>query len=297
MEGIIMGVASNFESFCKNLRMSSEVVDNISYRTKRITKQLNKDFWDSTSDTNHSFYSGSYGRGTDIYTSDIDLLMILPYSYYEKYNNYKHNGQSALLQAVKESIENTYKSYKRADGQVVKVDFTDGISYEIVPCFLNDDNESYTYPDTNGGGSWKTTNPKAEIKAFNEMNKESNKNLKRLCRMMRAWKNKNNVQMSGYLIDTLCYRFMQNWSHKKESYLYYDWMVRDFFDFLINQSQSNSYWFVPGSNRKITSTHSFEYKAKQAKNLALKAIDYQSDGKEYSAKQEWRNIFGTKFPS
>lgn len=292
-----MGVASQFESFCKNLRMSSEVVDNISYRTKRITKQLNKDFWDSTSDTNHSFYSGSYGRGTDIYTSDIDLLMILPYSYYEKYNNYKSNGQSALLQAVKESIENTYKSYKRADGQVVKVDFTDGISYEIVPCFLNDDNESYTYPDTNGGGSWKTTNPKAEIKAFNAMNKESNKNLKRLCRMMRAWKNKNNVQMSGYLIDTLCYRFMQIWSHKKESYLYYDWMVRDFFDFLINQLQSNSYWFVPGSNRKITSTHSFEYKAKQAKNLALKAIDYQSDGKEYSAKQEWRNIFGTKFPS
>lgn len=292
-----MSVASNFESFCKKLRMSSEVVDNITYRTKRITKQLNKDFWNSESDTNHSFYSGSYGRGTDIYTSDIDLLMILPYSYYEKYNNYKSNGQSALLQAVKESIEKTYKSYKRADGQVVKVDFTDGISYEIVPCFLNNDKESYTYPDTNGGGSWKTTNPKAEIKAFNEMNRESNKNLKRLCRMMRAWKNKNNVQMSGYLIDTLCYRFMQNWSYKKESYLYYDWMVRDFFDFLINQSQSNSYWFVPGSNRKITSTHSFEYKAKQAKNTALNAIKYQIDGYEYSAKLEWRNIFGTKFPN
>lgn len=297
MEEIIMSVAGNFENFCKNLRMSPDVIDNISYRTKRITKQLNIDFWESTSEVNHSFYSGSYGRGTDIYTSDIDLLMVLPYSYYEKYNSYKHNGQSALLQAVKESIENTYKSYKRADGQVVKVDFTDGISYEVVPCFLNNDNESFTYPDTNGGGSWKTTNPKAEIKAFNEMNRDSNKNLKRLCRMMRAWKNKNNVQMSGYLIDTLCYRFMQNWSHKKESYLYYDWMARDFFGFLINQSQSSSYWFVPGSNRKIISTHSFEYKAKQAKNLALKAIQYQSDGYEYSSKQEWRNIFGSKFPS
>lgn len=291
-----MGVASNFETFCQNLRMSDETVNNISYRTKRITKQLNKDFWGSTSETDHSFYSGSYGRGTDIHTSDIDLLVRLPYATYEKYNNYSSNGQSALLQAVKESIEKTYPSYKRADGQVVKIDFTDGTSYEIVPCFINKDQESYTYPDTNNGGSWQTTNPKAEIKAFNELNKSSNKNLKRLCRMIRAWKNKHNVQMSGYLIDTLCYRFMQNWSYSDKSYIYYDWMVRDFFEFLIEQSDK-TYWYVPGSNRRIEATHNFAYKAKQAKNLALNAIEYESNGNDYSSKREWRELFGTKFPS
>lgn len=291
-----MGVASNFETFCKNLRMSDQTVDNISYRTKRITKQLNKDFWGTTSETDHSFYSGSYGRGTDIHTSDIDLLVRLPYSTYEKYNNYSSNGQSALLQAVKESIGKTYPSYKRADGQVVKIDFTDGTSYEIVPCFLNQDQESYTYPDTNYGGSWKTTNPKAEIRAFNELNKSSNKNLKRLCRMIRAWKNKHSVQMSGYLIDTLCYRFMQNWEHRTESYFYYDWMIRDFFDFLIRQSEQE-YWYTPGSNRRISSPINFAYKAKQAKERALKAIQYEREGYQYSSNKEWREIFGTKFPS
>ncbi|WP_345889967.1 SMODS domain-containing nucleotidyltransferase [Paenibacillus dendritiformis] len=68
-------------------------------------------------------------------------------------------------------MEKTYKSYKRADGQVVKVDFTDGISFEIVPGFINTDGISYTYPDTNNGGSWKTTNPMAEVTEFNSKNK------------------------------------------------------------------------------------------------------------------------------
>lgn len=102
--------------------------------------------------------------------------------------------------------------------------------------------------------------------------------------------------MSGYLIDTLCYRFMQNWSYSDKSYIYYDWMVRDFFDFLIEQSDK-TYWYVPGSNRRIEATHNFSYKAKQAKNLALKAIEYESNGNEYSSKREWRELFGTKFPS
>lgn len=47
----------------------------------------------------------------------------------------------------------------RADGQVIKIDFTDGICFELVLCFLNK-NDSYTFPDTNSGGTWATTNPK-----------------------------------------------------------------------------------------------------------------------------------------
>lgn len=115
------------------------------------------------------------------------MLFVLPYETYVQFNNYQSNGQSALLQAIKNSIQKTYNSYIKADGQVVKVDFTDGINFEIVPCFLNTD-KSYTYPDSNGGGSWKTTNPKPEINEITTANLLYNKNLKRLCRMARAWK-------------------------------------------------------------------------------------------------------------
>lgn len=291
-----MSVSENFSTFCKNLRMKDEQVTSISNRTKRMTKRLNKDFWDSESEYNNSFYSGSYGRGTDVFVSDIDLLMKLPYSVYEKYNNYAGNGQSALLQAVKNSLSIIYNSAK-ADGQVVTINFTDKIKYEIVPCFINKDGISYTYPDTNNGGSWKVTNPKAEINAMNELNKESNNNLKRLCRMMRAWKVEWNVPISGFLIDTLAYQFMKKWAYKDKSYLYYDFMVRDFFEFLKNQDSDQEYWSAPGSSQRVYRKGNFEYKAGQCNKIAIEAIEKEGNGYGTTAKQKWREIFGTKFPS
>ncbi|MEE0237096.1 MAG: nucleotidyltransferase, partial [Bacteroidales bacterium] len=44
-------------------RISKEQRSLISLRYKRITKAINTEFWDSSSETDHSFYVGSYGRG------------------------------------------------------------------------------------------------------------------------------------------------------------------------------------------------------------------------------------------
>lgn len=292
-----MSVAADFSKFCSNIRMSDKVTENIRYRTKRITKQLNKDFWSLDNEVVHSLYSGSYGRGTDIFTSDIDLLMQLPYETYKRFDGYEGNGQSSLLQAVKESIGKTYPTYKKGDGQVVKVDFSDGISYEVVPCFLNNDEVSFTYPDTNSGGSWKSTNPRLEIIAFNDLNKVCNGNLKRLCRMVRCWKRQHDVNISGFLIDTLAYDFLKNWEYKDKSEVFYDWMVRDFFEYLGKQDINRSYWFAPGSSQLVYRRGVFEYKAKKAFDFAVSAIESKDIGCVYTSKQEWRKIFGTKFPS
>src|SRR5690606_11671077 len=176
-------------------------VSDIQSRYKSITKRINIDYYGTTSETSNSFYVGSYGRGTEIFTSDIDIIVKLPYSTYSKFDNYTTNGQYALIKEVRDVIKKTYSTtHLRADGQVVVLDFTDGIRYEIVPGFINKDGISYTYPDTNDGGSWKTTNPKAEINEINRANKEWNYNLKRLCRMARAWKSKWSVPISGLLI-------------------------------------------------------------------------------------------------
>lgn len=291
-----MSVSIWFETFCNNLLMTDDTVSTISYRYKRITKQLNKDFWASDSDTLHSLYVGSYGRGTEIHVSDIDMIFQLPYSTYETYNNYTGNKQSSLLQAVKKSIENTYSpTYIRADGQVIKLDFTDGINFELVPAFINKD-DSYTFPDSNDGGSWKITNPKPEIAEMTLKNYEWNKNLKRLCRMARAWKDYCNVNMGGLLIDTLAYNFMTGWANKDKSYLYYDFMSRDFFKYLSDQSESQTYWLSPGARQYVYRKGNFEYKAKQAYNLAVEAIAKEKDYPT-TAKSKWREIYGTKFPS
>jgi hypothetical protein len=197
---------------------------------------LNSEFWNTESETAHSLYVGSYGRNTAIEgISDLDLLFELPYSEYKKYDDYHGNGQSALLQAVKKAIQKSYSSSEvGGDGQVVVVDFTDA-KYEILPAFINKNHESYTHPDSNDGGSWKTTNPRAEISAIRARNSDCNDNLIPLCRMLRCWKDKCNVSISGMLIDTLAYQFIENWEHRDKSYFYYDFMCRDLFHLMADQ--------------------------------------------------------------
>lgn len=292
-----MSVSENFSNFCSALRMSSKTTTDIQNRCKKITKRINLDYYNNESEKLNSFYVGSYGRGTEINTSDIDIIIVLPFSTYSKFNSYTGNGQSALLQEVKKILQKTYStSYTKADGQVIGINFTDGIDFEILPSFINK-NSSYTYPDSNNGGSWKVTDPKKEIAEINDLNKKTNKNLKKLCRMVRAWKKTCNVPMSGILIDTLAYKFLKNWEYKDKSYTYYDWMSRDFFKYLMNISEDISYWRAPGSNRFVWKSGNFQSKAKKAYNNSIEAIEYERKQMPYSSKKSWRDIYGTKFPS
>jgi len=271
-----------------------DTANTILQRYHLITKRINEDFYGINSDTQHSLYVGSYGRGTDIRTSDIDMLVILPPEIYWRYDSYSANGQSALLQAVKTSLQRTYpKSYMRGDGQVIKIDFNDGINFEIVPAFLNNGG-SFTYPDTHNNGSWKVTNPKSEIAALNLKNKATNKNLKRLCRMIRAWRETINIDIPGILIDTLAYNFIENWEYNDKSYVYYDYMSRDFFKYLMDIKSDQSYWLAPGSANRVYKKDNFHNSAKVAYQLALDAI--KNEQYPSTACKIWRKIYGTKFP-
>ena len=290
-----MGIGEDFKLLCDNLTVNNR--SDISDRYEEITQRLNTDFWLSNSRTNHSLYVGSYGRGTARRGfSDLDMIFILPPDLYKRYNNYTSNGQSVLLQAVKNSIKNRYYATDiSGDCQVVVVSFSDGMRFEVVPAFENTDS-SFTYPDSNGGGKWKITNPRPEIESININNILTKGNLVNLCRMTRVWKTYWNVPMGGLLIDTLACKFLTEWSYKEKSYVYYDWMVRDFFEYLACQNPKQEYWFAVGSNQYIWRKGSFEYNAKRCFNLALEAIEYESKKMIWSANKKWREIYGTTFP-
>lgn len=291
-----MSLPDWFGTFCSNIMINETDLEIIGSRYKQIIKRINLDYYNTSSETNHGLYVGSFGRDTEIYTSDIDILVQLPYETYVKFNGYSSNGQSSLLQEVKKVLEKTYSTtYLKGDGQIIRLPFSDGINFEVLPAFLNKD-DSYTFPNTNNGGSWKVTDPKKEIDAINKMNNESNKNLKRLCRMTRAWRDKNSVPISGILIDVFAYNFLSSWNEKDKSFLYYDWMSRDFFKYLSERDTSQSQWKVMGSNRYVSRVGSFESKAKTAYTTACDAIAKE---KEYpaSAKSKWREIYGSKFPA
>lgn len=292
-----MGLAEWFNVFCDNLKIQD--AGTISVRYRAITQRLNTDFWNTDSEIAHSFYVGSYGRNTAIEgLSDLDMIFQLPASVYHQYNQHQGNGQSALLQAVRTSIQSTYSSTNiGADGQVVEIPFTDKIIFQVVPAFENT-SDTYTFPNANDGGKWGTTNPKPEIEALRERNAKCNGNLYLLCRMMRAWKGTWTVPIGGLLIDALAYQFIENYSFRDKSFLYYDFMCRDFFKWMSDQSEDQTFWRAPGSGQNVYGKGLFQYKAKRCYNISLEAIAHESatPKREWSAKQKWREIFGTSFP-
>jgi hypothetical protein len=293
-----MTVADEFSTLNDTCKISSAQISSIGYRYQRITRQLNRDFWGNESETAHSLYTGSYGRDTAAKgISDLDMGFILPTALYHQYNAYMGNGQSALLQAVKRSIQNTYPSSDTSgDGQVVVIRFDDGIVFEVLPAFENSEGTSWTYPNANGGGSWKVCNPRAEIGAVETRNRATNRNLKRMCRMARIWRDYCDVPMSGMLIDTLAYQFIERYEHRDKSFTYYDWLFRDLFAYLAGQDQSQTVWRAPGSGSHVFRKGAFEFKARSAELRAREAIADDQANRDWSRRQKWRMVFGPAYP-
>ncbi|WP_422409585.1 MULTISPECIES: nucleotide-binding domain-containing protein [unclassified Endozoicomonas] len=283
-----MTISEMFTQFLEKLAINN--ASTISERYGEITASLNKKFRDTDSKTANSLQVGSYGRWTGIRgISDLDMLYIMPVGKWETYKN----DQSKLLKDTKEAIKARYPSTKlKVDRLVVQVVYK-SFMVEVQPVFENDDG-SFQYPDTYGDGQWKPTKPRLEIEAMKEFVEQKNKNLRKLCKMTRAWKNKHGVGMGGLLIDTLAYNFLKSTNaYDNKSFAYYDEMCRDFFKYL-SEEPDKDYYLALGSNQQVKVKKKFQKKAKKAYNLSLKAIEA---GTSNSAHKKWKAIFGRPFPN
>lgn len=283
-----MSIADTFKQFLSNIAVDNG--DTISLRYGEVTAALNKKFRDTESKVSNSLQVGSYGRWTAIKgISDLDMLYIMPAG---KWDDYKDGGQSRLLDDTRNAIKSRYPSTTVVkDRLVVQVLYRD-FHVEVQPVFEQTDG-SFKYPDTYDGGSWKIT-PRDEIAAMKESNEQKNKNLRRLCKMARAWKNKHGLAMGGLLIDTLAYNFLKSTTEYDErSYLYYDYMSRDFFKFL-SERPDQDYYAALGSGQRIKVKKKFQKKAKKAYELALDAIAAAGLATE---NEKWRKIYGRGFPA
>lgn len=280
-----------FEEFIGNLAISNKEV--ISNRYAELTKTLNKHFRGTDSETANTLQVGSFGRKTGINgISDLDMLYIMPKSRWETYNN-AQNGQYKLLSDTKEAILSRYsRTDVSVDRLVVTVTFSN-FYIEVQPVFEQEDG-SFKYPDTKDGGSWKTTKPQEEIDEISSMDGAKNKNLRRLCKMVRAWKNKHGVAMGGLLIDTLAYNFLKSTTeYDDKSYLYYDWLSRDFFKYLSDLPEQTEYAAL-GSKQRVKVKKRFQNKAKKAYELCLEAIEAENQA---SVNDKWKKVYGRPFPA
>jgi hypothetical protein len=284
-----LSIADTFKQFVNNLAVDN--AETISDRYGEVTCALNKKFRDTESKTANTLQVGSYGRHTAIKgISDLDMLYIMPKGEWE---NYKNGGQSNLLSDAAAAIRARYpKTTVKVDRLVVQAVYTN-FRVEAQPVFEQDDG-SFKYPDTYNGGAWKITKPREEIKAMSEFDTQKNKNLRRLCKMARAWKNKHGVGIGGLLIDTLAHNFLKSTqAYDDKSYLYYDYMSRDFFAYL-KELPTQDYFAALGSGQRVKVKKNFQRKAKKAHELCLKAIE--AEGKD-NQNDKWGAVFGRLFPS
>ena len=246
----------------------------ISRRYHTVTAAINREFWNISSDVQNSIYVGSYGRNTAIDTSDIDILVSLPEQSYNQYAYARGNGQSRLLQAVRQAILATYRtSDVRADGQVVKIAFSDGIHFEILPAFENWDG-TYRYPDTNMGGNWRSTNPKAEQEAMAQKNRSSNGLLNDTCRHLRNVRDYcyGSYHLSGIVIDSFVYNAIGGWQWTPPGESS-SAAAGDYESALLNYFNQHATWgkmtlFAPGSNQLVATEQSIDCLSKVLNHIA-----------------------------
>jgi hypothetical protein len=280
-----------FKSFLRNIQVDKgSIIDD---RYKKITKQLNLYFRNTDSDTENSIRVGSYGRWTGIKgISDLDILYIMKEDVWDKYKN----DPRKTLDETKTALVRYYSTTKiKVDRLVVDMFFSDGTTFEVQPVFqrTEDGKIFYYYPDTYYGGSWKKTMPKQEQEAMTDGNNDTNSNLRRLCKMLRSWKNYNGVAMGGLLVDTLAYNYLTSTGkYNDKSYNDYGEMSYDFFNYLQKESPK-SYYLALGSNQQVKVKQSFHKAAVSAYKKCEEALAKDEEDKRQKC---WRELYGRDFP-
>jgi hypothetical protein len=89
-------------------------------------------------------------------------------------------------------------------------------------------------------------------------------------------------------------QFIETYEHREKSFLYHDYLMRDFSNYVSKQDQTQTYWRAPGSGSSVTRKGIFEHKARSAYLRACEAIEFND--KEWSRRQKWREVFGSLYP-
>jgi len=265
-EVIHISIKSDFKTFCEAIRLDNRT--DMEKTAGEIAKKLNKHYYNLEGDaSSHLYIVGSVGRQTAIKgSSDLDIIFDLPQEVYTQYDNRAGNGQSDLLQDVKAVLQERYpKTNISGNGQVVVIAFAK-YTVELVPAFKNSD-DSFKYPDTHDGGTWKTTNPIPEQKECKKCNTASNGVYFDFCHIIRSWKNNIGLSMGGLLIDTLIYNhFSENDNYSSSGYDDYLSILTAIFGYLKDQKKDREFWYAVGSNQKVynSGNGAFVSKAKAA---------------------------------
>lgn len=289
-----VAVSQRFSRFHADLNPTAEQVNDALGKAKRVGQALERAYGGDATETPPVFVVGSWGKKTQVRPSaDIDIMAQFDRSVYERFHAYAYNGQSALLQEVKEKLETSYpQTRKRGDGQVVQIDFN-SVLVEVVPGFAVG-NGQFIMPDTNGGGSWKIVDPVSQITHIDTMDIEHNGNVRALAKIIKRWKHEHTVELKSFHIELAMADFVRQCGWGKAGYFWYDWLVRDAFKFLRTRAGGTA--TIPGTGEVVSLGTEWVTKIDTAIAIAEIACEYERLDLDVLAGIEWQKIFGPRIP-
>ena len=276
-----------FKKFNEDIRLTSNQIEDAKTKYNGVCKTLHNKYYESNYDGKTKLLFGSYKTKTNIRPltemQDVDVLFKIPQETFDKFDEYESNGQSALLQEINDVLKETYSTTDKisAWGKVVLVKMADNThNVEVLPALENEDG-TFTIPNSSNGGSWENSDPRKQVSDFQTANNNSNGLTAELGRMMKAWKkNTSSMTYSSYELLNDIMSFLEKEFTESAEYDDYHEVVKNFFDYIK--------WRCSNADR-ISHINT-------AYHRAVKAIEYMDDEKPKEASEEWRKIFGNKFP-
>lgn len=274
-----MSINDHFNQFLENIKLTSGQIEDAKTKYDGVCSKLHDHYYSTEYDGSTKLLIGSYGKKTNIRPArDIDVIFMMPTEKFEQYNDNQSNGQSQLLQDIKSILEEKYPNTPiKAFGKVVVLEFADTKhNVELLPAWENEDG-TFTIPNSENGGSWEQWNPRSEIKKIKDSDANTGRT-RSLIRMIKKWTECCSVKLKSYQIEDKIVDFfgIETFSEKE-----YPVLVRDFFEYF-SLIETNS----------DTKSH-----LDTALDRAKKACEFEADDKLDSAVDEWRKIFGDDFPA
>lgn len=274
-----------FKQFCENIRLTEKQEEDAKRKYDGVCETLHNYYYPNIKyDGTTKFLFGSYKKKTNIRPlneeQDVDVIFKMPTDEFERYNGYDGNGQSSLLQKIREILKERYTTTEtiKGWGKVVLVRFTDGThNVEVLPAWeINKD--TFKIPNTAADGCWEPFSPKKDIEEFKKSNTHTNGLTANLTRMLKKWKREVvSVSIKSYEIENYVIDFLDDYNFGLKRY---SEIIKDFFEYLENNIEGDNISYV-----------------RTAKQHARKAIDFENKKQLYEASEEWRRIFGSEFPS
>jgi hypothetical protein len=275
-----------FSTFCENNKLTSKQKEDAKTKYEGVSKKLHDSYYDNEYDGSIKFLFGSYKTKTNVRPltedQDVDVLFKIPNETFDKFDNYESNGQSALLQEVKDYLKEKYATTEtiKGWGKVVLVKFSNPYhNVEILPALEKEDG-TFLIPETKNGGSWEDFDPRKQIEEFQTSNGNTNGLTAELSRMIKTWvKNVLSLDYKSYIIVEDVIEFLKTEFEDGADYEEYHNVVKNFFDYL-----------------KRRCSDDIKSHVETAYVRSVKAIGYMDSEKPKEASEEWRKIFGNEFP-